>query len=194
MSCGIIVGGAFASGALFFFLNLAHTKALSKNTDDLHGSAGWATKEDIEATPLLKSKPGVYVGGWYEKSAKHLHYLKHNGPEHILAFAPTRSGKGAGLVIPTLLAWPESAVVYDIKGENWAKDGRIPQSSRTHVLQVFSCRSHDSSRFNPLAEIRLFTDRDVSDAQNIAKMIIRTGEDSPQERYWQEAAVTVTQA
>src|SRR2546422_7789935 len=85
LSCGIIVGGAFASGALFFFLNLAHTKSLSKNTDDLHGSARWATKEDIEATPLLKSKPGVYVGGWYDDSAKHLHYLKHNGPEHILA-------------------------------------------------------------------------------------------------------------
>ena len=42
LSCGIIVAGAFASGALFFFLNLAHTKSLSKNTEDLHGSAGWA--------------------------------------------------------------------------------------------------------------------------------------------------------
>jgi len=52
LSCAFIVGGAFASGALFFFLNLAHTKALSKNTEDLHGSAGWATKEDIDATSL----------------------------------------------------------------------------------------------------------------------------------------------
>ena len=50
-----------------------------------------------------------------------LNYLRHNGPEHILAFAPTRSGKGVGLVIPSLLAWEESAVIYDIKGENWAK-------------------------------------------------------------------------
>jgi len=191
LSCGIIVGGAFASGALFFFLNLAHTKALSKNTEDLHGSAGWATKEDIEATPLLRSKPGVYVGGWYEKSSKHLHYLKHDGPEHILAFAPTRSGKGAGLVIPTLLAWPESAVVYDIKGENWGKTAGF-RSQAGHLCFKFSPVEPDSSRFNPLAEIRLFTDRDVSDAQNIAEMIIRTGEDSPQERYWEEAAVTVT--
>src|SRR5262249_16468229 len=38
LSSVIIVAGAFASGALFFFLNLAHTKALSKNTEDLHGS------------------------------------------------------------------------------------------------------------------------------------------------------------
>jgi type IV secretion system protein VirD4 len=191
LSCGIIVAGAFASGALFFCVNVAHTKALSKNTEDLHGSARWATKEEIEATSLLKSKPGVYVGGWYEKSAKHLHYLKHDGPEHILAFAPTRSGKGAGFVIPTLLAWPESAVVYDIKGENWGKTAGF-RNQAGHLCFKFSPLERDSSRFNPLAEIRLFTDRDVSDAQNIAEMIIRTGEDSPQERYWQEAAVTIT--
>ena len=49
-----------------------------------------------------------------------------------------------------------------------------------------------SSRFNPLAEVRLFTPRDVSDAQNIANMIVRTGEDSPQERYWQDAACSIT--
>ena len=191
LSCGIIVAGAFASGALFFWVNVAHTKALSKNTEDLHGSARWATKEEIEATSLLESKPGVYVGGWYEKSAKHLHYLKHDGPEHILAFAPTRSGKGAGFVIPTLLAWPESAVVYDIKGENWGKTAGF-RNQAGHLCFKFSPLERDSSRFNPLAEIRLFTDRDVSDAQNIAEMIIRTGEDSPQERYWQEAAVTIT--
>jgi type IV secretion system protein VirD4 len=49
-----------------------------------------------------------------------------------------------------------------------------------------------SSRFNPLSEVRLFTPRDVSDAQNIATMIVRTGEDSPQERYWQDAAASIT--
>src|SRR5207302_11394801 len=48
------------------------------------------------------------------------------------------------------------------------------------------------SRFKPLAEIRLFTGRDVSDAQNIANMLVRTGEDSPQERYWQDAAASIT--
>jgi len=76
------VGGSFASGALFSLLNLAHTKALSNNTEDLHGSARWATKADIEGTNLIQAKQGVYVGGWHERSIKHLHYLRHNGPEH----------------------------------------------------------------------------------------------------------------
>lgn len=27
--------------------------------------------------------------------------------------------KGVGLVVPTLLTWPGSSIVHDIKGENW---------------------------------------------------------------------------
>jgi len=46
-------------------------------------------------------------------------YIRHDGPEHVMAIAPTRSGKGVGLVIPTLLSWTDSAVIHDIKGENW---------------------------------------------------------------------------
>jgi hypothetical protein len=46
-------------------------------------------------------------------------HLRHDGPEHVLCFAPTRSDKGVGLVVPSLLTWPGSAIVHDIKGENW---------------------------------------------------------------------------
>jgi type IV secretion system protein VirD4 len=82
--------------------------------------------------------------------------------------------------------------VYDIKGENWAKTAGF-RSTCGHVCFKFSpVEESSSSRFNPLAEIRLFTSRDVSDAQNIANMIVRTGEDSPQERYWQDAACSIT--
>ena len=90
-------------------------------------------------------------------------------------------------MIPTLLAWEESAVIYDIKGENWAKTAGF-RASQGHLCFKFSpVEQNSSSRFNPLQEVRLFTPRDVSDAQNIANMIVRTGEDSPQERYWQDA-------
>jgi len=81
------------------------------------------TQEEIEDTGLLpnpqESSAGVYVGGWMGDK-KRLHYLRHNGPEHIAAIAPTRSGKGVGLVVPTLLTWPHSVVVNDMKGELWA--------------------------------------------------------------------------
>jgi type IV secretion system protein VirD4 len=188
----IVLGGSVLSLIAFFAIANRRARRLSENAEDLHGSARWATELDVEATGLLQTNRGVYVGGWYDSRARRLRYLRHNGPEHILAFAPTRSGKGVGLVLPTLLTWEESAIIYDIKGENWAKTGGY-RSSLGHVCFRFSpVEDGTSSRFNPLAEIRLFTARDVSDAQNIADMIIRSGEDSPMERHWEDSAVSLT--
>ena len=175
-----------------YMMNLRRARRLSSNAEDLHGSARWAGPTEIEATGLVQANQGVYVGGWHDWETGHLHYLRHDGPEHVLAFAPTRSGKGVGLVIPTLLAWSESAVVYDIKGENWARTAGF-RARCGHLCFKFSpVEVANGSRFNPLAEVRIGTPRDVSDAQNIADMIVRTGEDSPQERYWQDAAASIT--
>jgi type IV secretion system protein VirD4 len=188
----IVVVGSVLCMAAFFGMANRRARKLMENADDLHGSARWASEDDVRKTGLLTQKDGVYVGGWQAGANRRLNYLRHNGPEHILAFAPTRSGKGVGLVIPTLLAWDESAVVYDIKGENWAKTAGF-RHQQGHLCFKFSpVEEGNSSRFNPLSEVRLFTPRDVSDAQNIANMIVRTGEDSPQERYWQDAAASIT--
>src|ERR1043165_632370 len=188
----IVVGGAALTVFLVYGMNLRRTRRLSENAQDLHGSARWAAPSDIKETGLLDNDQGVYVGGWYNQRIGRLQYLRHNGPEHVLAFAPTRSGKGIGLVIPTLLAWSESAVIYDIKGENWARTAGF-RAQCGHLCFKFSpVEVANGSRFNPLAEVRIGTPRDVSDAQNVADMIVRTGEDSPQERYWQDAAASIT--
>ena len=134
----IIVAGSTLTILLVYGLNLRRARRLSANTEDLHGSARWANPRDVRSTGLLDASQGVYVGGWREPGSKRLHYLRHNGPEHVLAFAPTRSGKGVGLVIPTLLAWSESAVVYDIKGENWARTAGFRASSGPSLLQVLA--------------------------------------------------------
>src|SRR5438105_14741020 len=122
---------------IFSLLNLRRTKRLTRNAEDLHGSARWANAKDVKATGLVDARQGVYVGGWYDNREKRLYYLRHNGPEHILAFAPTRTGKGVRLVIPTLLAWSESAVIYDIKGENWAKTAGY-RYNQGHMCYKFS--------------------------------------------------------
>lgn len=188
----MVFAGSVVCVGIFFVAANRRSRKLMENADDLHGSARWATEKDIRGTGLMDAQQGVYVGAWCAGKSRRLHYLRHNGPEHILAFAPTRSGKGVGLVIPTLLAWSESAVIYDIKGENWAKTAGF-RAEQGHLCFKFSpVEPTSSSRFNPLSEVRLFTPRDVSDAQNIANMIVRTGEDSPQERYWQDAAASIT--
>ena len=188
----IVFAGSFLCVGIFFVLASRHARKLTENAEDLHGSVRLADEEDVRETGLLTATHGVYVGGWRPDSGSRLNYLRHDGPEHVLAFAPTRSGKGVGLVIPSLLAWDESAVIYDIKGENWAKTAGF-RNQKGHICFKFSpVEEQASSRFNPLSEVRLFTPRDVSDAQNIANMIVRTGEDSPQERYWQDAAASLT--
>jgi type IV secretion system protein VirD4 len=117
----MVFAGSVLSMGMFFVIANRRARKLMENSEDLHRSARWAVEKDIRQTGLLEAKSGVYAGGWSGTAGAGGHYLRHDGPEHILAFAPTRSGKGVGLVIPTLLAWEESAVVYDIKGENWAK-------------------------------------------------------------------------
>jgi type IV secretion system protein VirD4 len=160
------------------------TRKLKDERNDLHGSAHWAVAEEIEAAGILPSPEnmgGVMLGavdipvkndgfspfGTKTKTV----YLRHNGPEHILVFAPTRSGKGVGIVIPTLLSWSESVLVHDIKGENWA----LTSGFRERVLKQrclrFSPSETDSARYNPLSEIRL-DDNLVKDVQNVSTMIV----------------------
>src|SRR5664279_4445312 len=79
-----------------------------------------------------------------------------------------------GLVIPTLLAWQESAVIFDIKGENWDRTAGYRVAAGQVCFRFAPVEEH-SSRFNPLAEVRIGTLREVSDAQNIAEMLCRSG-------------------
>jgi len=164
----IVLAGSFMCIGVFFVITNRRTRRLTENADHLHGSARWASEDDIRETGLLTTRGGVYVGGWCPDRDYRLRYLRHDGPEHLLAFAPTRSGKGVGLVIPSLLAWSESAVIYDIKGENWAKTAGF-RAKQGHLCFKFSpVEDKSSSRFNPLAEVRLFTLR--AQAQSSARL------------------------
>lgn len=167
------------------WINVRAAKKASGKSD-LHGSAHWATEDEIRETGLLQKKPtGVYVGAWLSPAPPRrglrlrkpktvpMHYLTHDGPEHVLAFAPTRSGKGVGLVIPTLLSWRQSAVVHDIKGEAWAVTSGYRAATGQICLKFDpTARDGSSVKFNPLDEIRIGDEREVADVQNIATMIV----------------------
>lgn len=156
---------------------------------DLHGSAHWATQKEVQQMSLLPakgakpSKKVCYVGG-YPDDKGHLKYLQHSGAEHIIAFAPTRSGKGVGLVLPTLLGgWMESVVVHDIKGENYLLTAGYRRSMGQRVLKFnpgFGLAGDEDvgdqlaqcCHFNPLEEVRIGTQFEVKDVMNIATMIV----------------------
>ncbi len=127
-----------------------------------YGSARWANKADIKQAGLLKPK-GVFLGQFNDR------YLRHDGPEHIMTFAPTRSGKGVGLVIPTLLSWTGSVVVHDLKGENWQLTSGW-RSTFSHCL-CFNPTDIASVHYNPLMEVRRGLN-EVRDVQNIADILV----------------------
>jgi len=171
---------------------------------DIHGSAHWATDDEIKEMGLIDSK-GIYIGGYIKHLPMYVSlfrvltglpwkmhlYLRHNGPEHILLYAPTRSGKGVGIILPTLLSYPDSTVVLDIKGENWALTSGWRKSQGHKVLRFDPSDasvgdSRLGTRFNPLEEVRLNTLYAIPDVQNVATMIVDP-EGKGLQDYWAKA-------
>lgn len=158
-----------------------------KGVKDLYGTARWAKRTEIEAMGYMSGE-GVYVGGWFDPKEKVQYYLRHNGPEHVLCFAPTRSGKGVGLILPTLLAWEESTVVIDIKAENYALTAGWLKS-QDHTILRFDPADYTKkgARFNPLEEVRLESERGISDIQQLVTMLLDPDGKGLSD-YWNKAA------
>lgn len=137
-----------------------------------YGSAHFATLEEIKATkeidpPGLLSGKGVILGILDDGQL-----IRDNTKTHILVCAPTRSGKGVGIIIPTLLTWEDSVVVTDIKGENWALTAGWRQKHMNNICLKFEPTSENSSCYNPFDEVRIRTKYEVRDIQNIVKIFV----------------------
>ncbi|MFC3075280.1 conjugal transfer protein TraG [Shinella pollutisoli] len=172
----IAVSGGFVAIAAAIFMSIV--RAREARNVATYGSARWAEDREIRAAGLL-GPDGVLLGR-YERD-----YLRHDGPEHVLCFAPTRSGKGVGLVVPTLLTWPGSCIVHDIKGENWtltagfrAKHGRV---------LLFDPTNLSSSAYNPLLEVRQ-GEWEVRDVQNIADILVDPEGSLDKRNHWEKTS------
>ena len=152
--------------------------APQRNNLTTYGSARWADAQDIRRAGLL-TEAGVFLGRTGPR------YLRHDGPEHIMAFAPTRSGKGVGLVGPTLLGWSGSAVIHDIKGENWQLTAGWRQRF-SHCL-LFNPTDARSARYNPLLEVRRGA-QEVRDVQNIADILVDPEGALERRNHWEKTS------
>ena len=168
---------AMGAGFLIYVLVMGFVTRSSHTHAGAYGTARFLkTEKEIRAAGLLpaqgKEGAGVYVGAWVDAQGR-TRYLRHNGPEHVGVIAPTRSGKGVSLVVPTLLSWPTSVVVNDMNGELWALTaGCRATRSGNRVVCFQPAALEGSIAINPLAEIRLGTLHEVGDAQNIAHIIV----------------------
>jgi type IV secretion system protein VirD4 len=172
----IAASGGFISIAAAIIMSIL--RAREADNVETYGSARWATPAEVKGAELL-GRDGVVLGR-YERD-----YLRHDGPEHVLCFAPTRSGKGVGLVIPTLLTWPGSAIVHDIKGENWQLTAGF-RATHGRVL-LFDPTNADSSAYNPLLEVRR-GEWEVRDVQNIADILVDPEGSLERRNHWEKTS------
>ena len=176
------MGGAIAGGSGLFAVLVAIGMSIWRSRQaklvTTYGTARWANAEDIRKAKL-DQPAGVFLGLHRQQ------YLRHEGPEHVLAFAPTRSGKGVGLVVPTLLSWPASAVIHDIKGENWQITAGW-RSRFSHCL-LFNPTDGRSAAYNPLLEVRK-GDHEVRDVQNIADILVDPEGALEKRNHWEKTS------
>ncbi|MFP6851369.1 MAG: conjugal transfer protein TraG [Pseudomonas sp.] len=176
------VGGSIAACssllALVVAIGMAIWRARQARRVTTYGSARWADADEVRKAGLTQPV-GVFLGQFDDQ------YLRHEGPEHVLTFAPTRSGKGVGLVVPTLLSWPASAVIHDIKGENWSLTAGW-RSRFSHCL-LFNPTDLASAAYNPLLEVRRGA-HEVRDVQNIADVLVDPEGALERRNHWEKTS------
>jgi len=170
--------------AISFALCLVGVFASMFTAQKLHGEARWARFGEVKDARLLESA-GIILGRFNAR------FLRFGGTEHVMLEAPTRAGKGVGVVIPNLLSWPDSVVVLDVKQENWdLTSGYRARQLRQKTL-LFNPLDGEgrTCRYNPLGHINR---RDpveiINELQKIGAMLFPlplTGDN-----FWAESART----
>ncbi len=172
----IAASGGFT--AIAVAIGMSVWRAREAKNAETYGSARWANVGEVRAAGLL-GPDGVVLGRFDGE------YLRHDGPEHVLCFAPTRSGKGVGLVVPSLLTWPGSAIVHDIKGENWQLTAGL--RARFGRVLLFDPTNTESAAYNPLLEVRR-GEWEVRDVQNVADVLVDPEGSLERRNHWEKTS------
>lgn len=139
-----------------FFICIFLVLAL-KTKKSQFGEARFANFNEIKKMNLFGDK-GIIIGKYKGK------LLRFSGQQFVALGAPTRSGKGVGIVIPNLLEWQESAVVQDIKQECFDYTSKYRKEILGQEVYLFNPFSRQTHRYNPLSYIDM-NDKENCDSQ-----------------------------
>ncbi|MFA6181527.1 type IV secretory system conjugative DNA transfer family protein [Acidithiobacillus sp.] len=128
------------------------------------GNGGWASEKDIHSLLKAPENGGVVIGGYAGKP------LIYGGNNHVVAVGGPRSGKGVGLVIPTLMNYQGSVVVHDVHGELYRATAEHRRAIGQKVFR-FAPGEDGSPRFNPLDTVRFGTEHELDDVRSVAAAV-----------------------
>lgn len=141
-----------------------------------HGEARFAARGDLAKLGLLKPAPdGIVLG----KIGHTL--IRLPGQQFAILAAPTRSGKGVGIVVPNLLEYQHSMVVLDIKGENFdlTSGWRAEQGQKVYKFNPYDLQTH---RWNPMGYVSQQPAKRINDVQAIAAMLYP--DQGSEDKFW----------
>ena len=154
-----------------------------------HGTADFAKAEDIKKAGLAAKETGFVVG----QNPFNDKIMLHNGPEHVLLVAPTRSGKGVCNMVPTGLCWKHSIFLFDPKGELWTFTAAWRKNHMGQKVMKFEplCKDGSSAKWNPFAEIDFQSFEELTDVSTVSEMMVKTGEGGSKDPFWENSAVAL---
>ena len=158
---------------------------IAKQNRPLHGAARFANTAEIRKAGLLDPKGGldktILVG------KKHGRYLTYGGYQFVILAAPTRSGKGVGIVVPNCLNYSDSLVVLDIKGENFdiTSGFRAKHGQKVYLFAPFD-EAGVTHRYNPLEYISDDPAQRLGDIDAIGTALYSGGNQN--DKFWSENA------
>ena len=178
-SLQIKISGIVGFGFTFLIALLGLIPIWRTASQSLHGEARFAGMADLTKAGFFKQTDTSIVVGKY--NGKLLHY---NGQQFALLAAPTRSGKGVGIVIPNLLSYKGSVVVLDIKQENFNLTSGYRKEVLGQEVYLFNPFAEDgrTHRWNPFTYVSSDPDQRVSDLMSIAAMLYPDGDS--RDKFW----------
>lgn len=158
--------------SLFLSFSVVFLLPFIPKKEKLYGDARFANLADIRKMRLFPKKGkdgkidnnGIIIGMYNNQ------LLRFGGQQFVALGAPTRSGKGVGIVIPNLLDYPNSCVVQDIKLECFEYTSKYRKEILKQDIFLFNPYSFKTHRYNPLFYIDMKgenADAELNDFANI---------------------------
>ena len=173
----------FMGGAFF----VCYKMAKSQKVMDSHGTASFGDAQDVERAKLNAVGNGVVIG----RNPFNHKIMLHDGPEHMFLGAPSRSGKGVGIIMPTGITWHHSIFFFDPKGELWDGTAHYRKNILKQKVMKFEplCGDGSSARWNPYAEINFMSMDEMSDVHTINQIMVVKGEGGQKDPFWDNTAI-----